>query len=971
MLSLGRVALCAGCLVGLGLGATARAVQADAMAGSGNAIIIEKNGELTGSFTYQLVVGQFFEWNTDPTAVPGILGELARRSAVKAGVEFKAVGLSDPQILRNPLLIMTGNRVFRLSQEEIANLRNYLDRGGFIYADDCGGSDWSFRRMIKDILPESKLEPIPRDHPVFCEGYRLEGVPKVVDLYGGPAEAFGVVRAGRLVVLYTHDTDLPCAWERYPDGSYVHVIDEAKREEALKFGVNIVLHALRQGQGREQPAVRQPFEIPGLKATPLPAAAIASYPLRRQLPSSQITAIAADRESVWVGGFSFLPGDDEGLARYDKSTERWRVFMDAEGILSEEINGLALSEGKVLVGSDTWKWTKGMATFNPANGRWSTFTTEQGLPHDRVVAILPDEDRLWIACRQGLAVIDRNPKGSVGTPPDDRSVPSTPSARFLARLELNAPNLPSRSSDESPGADIPAPAGDLGRATVIQDSAFPGDGPLMIGLMSGGRFVWANHAAGVACFDKRSRRWSDLSKSTPLLPRHAMAMACAGRAAWFLSPVDEHVKLVRYDLEDDVYSDWAVPSELDLDKAVSLAADGREVLVGMRENLGIYTLATADGSLVRHWVPPSVPHDRSLAVGRMVYDEGVVWAALWPYGGLWRRAADATDWREIPYRTGSPASHILSLLRRGDALYVGTAGVGPWRYDLKSQSWSSLNLSLLRDGQPFTYLGDYSAIRWDNIYGMADDGRRIWMVTNHGLIVHDPERTPSGFEVIGPVGTVAKGLAVARGLIWMGTDEGRVRVYDPEARTWKVDSTWAPGVPVRALCVWRKSLWAATAKGLYVRPIENGEWAKAAEIPEPLDFQGLWPTETGLWVASKESLRVLRTAGQPAREIAASRAWVPVHGVYPYQGKIHVATDCGLIVCQDDGTPCAFYDRTSGLEAPAIGAIEGDERYLWLGTLGGGLVRLDSVALAAGQESVGASAGATNGLAPSAVPKAR
>ena len=960
MKRLGRIVLCAGGLVGWGLGSAARAAQALAMAGSGNAVMAEKDGELAGTFTYQLVIGQFYEWNTDPTAVPGILGELARRSDVKAGVEFKAVGLSDPQILRNPLLIMTGNRVFRLSREEIANLRNYLDRGGFLYADDCGGSDWSFRRMIKEILPESELEPIPRDHPVFREHYSLEGVPKVVDLYGGPAEAFGVVRSGRLVVLYTHDTDLPCAWERYPDGSYVHVIDEARREDAVKFGINIVLHALRQGPGREQPAAHPPSEIPGLKATALPAAALASYPLRRQLPSSQITAIATDRESVWVGGFSFLPGDDEGLARYDKSTGRWRVFMDAEGILSEEINCLALSRGRVLVGSDTWKWTKGMATFDPTTGRWSTFTTEQGLPHDRVVAILPDEDRLWIACRQGLAVIDRHPKGGAGTPSNAGSSLNTPSSRFLARIERNARDSSSGPSEESPREDSVAPAGDLERATVIQDPVFPDDGPLMIGLMGGGRFVWANHASGLACFDKRSRHWSDLSKSTPLLSRHAIAMACGGRSAWFLSPVDEHVKLVRYDLEDDVFSDFAAPSELDLDKAVSLATDGGELLVGMKENLGIYTLATADGSLVQHWAPPSVPRDRSLAVGRMVYDDGAVWAALWPYGGLWRREADATEWREIPYRTGSPASHILSLLRRGDALYVGTVGVGPWRYDLKSQTWSSLNLSLLRDGQPFIYLGDYTAIRWDNIYGMADDGRRIWMVTNHGLIVHDPERTPSGFEVIGPVATVAKGLALARGLVWMGTDEGRVQVYDPEARAWKVELAWTPGVPVHALCVWRNSLWAATAKGLYVRPLEKGEWTRAAEIPEPIDFQGVWPTETGLWVASRESLRVLRTAGQPTREIPASRAWVPVHGVYPYQGKIHVATDRGLIVCKSDGAPCAFYDRTSGLEAPAIGALQGDERYLWLGTLGGGLVRLDSAALAAGQEPVGGSAGATN-----------
>jgi len=217
------------------------------------------------------------------------------------------------------------------------------------------GADYSFRRMIEDVLPGSKLEPVAADHPIFRELYPLAEIPKVVDLYGGPARAFAVVREKRLVVLYTYDTDIPCAWERYPDGSYVHVIDETKREAAIRFGINLLLHALRQHLGKASPPTIAAPKTPLPQGKPLPAGAVTNYPMQRQLPCNHITAIAADDRFVWVGGFSYMPGEDEGLARYDKRANRWRVFMDAEGILSEEVNCLALMENKVLVGSDTWK----------------------------------------------------------------------------------------------------------------------------------------------------------------------------------------------------------------------------------------------------------------------------------------------------------------------------------------------------------------------------------------------------------------------------------------------------------------------------------------------------------------------------------------------------------------------------------------------------------------------------------------
>jgi ligand-binding sensor domain-containing protein len=922
-----------GCLLVDTVAEIALGAEALRFAGEGNAAVAETNGLLAGSFTYQLVIGQFYEWNTDPTAVPGILGAMAERTPMKAKVEFKSIGLDDPQILRNPILIMTGNRVFKLGKEEITNLRNYLQQGGFLYADDCGGADWSFRRMIKDILPDNELEPLTPSHPLFKEYYPISEMPKVIDLYGGPAKAFGIAQNGRLVVVYTHDTDLPCAWERYPNGSFVHVVAKDKREAALRFGINVILHALRQDLDATKvaaPATAADNATP--PAPPLPASAVTSFPMQRRLPNSHTTAIAANKTHVWFGGFSYLPGDDEGMARYDKATRQWRVFMDAEGILSEEINCLATRDGKVLAGSDTWKWTKGMATFDPANGRWSTLTTEQGLPHNRVIDILDDGDTLWIACRIGLASIARAPTPHAGTTQSDPANPASMNREANVGESLPKPSPTPENGSSQPREEL---------ATAVTSPVFPKDGPFMIGLMRSGPFVWANHFAGVARFDKRTSQWAAASRLTPLLPANAIAMAAGKTTAWFLSPVGNQVKLVRFDVETESFSSGSTPGEIDLGKAVSLATDGAELLIGMKDNLGIYAIDSASGTRLQHWAPEGIPADQKLRVARMVYDEGTVWAALWPNGGLWRRKAGEQDWREIPYRAGSPANHILSLARVGGSLYTGTSGVGLWRYDIEQERWFNLNLCLHKNGTLYGYLGDHDAIRWDTIYTVAPDGKRVWMGTNHGLILHDPDRTPSGFEILEPLGNITKAVTLSGGLVWTGGDDGRIRAYDPTANAWKEDLAWTAGGSVRALCLWQNMLWAATAGGLFSRPVGDGSWAPAAGNTELTDLQGLWPTESGLWIASRTALHILRHPTQPATPLAQSKSWMPVRDIHSLSNTLLIATANGLLVCDTNGLARAVCNRDNGLETSDIGAVTASERHLWLGTLGGGLARID------------------------------
>ena len=77
---------------------------------------------------------------------------------------------TDEEIFKFPLVFMTGHNRFDYSDRQIAALREYLDRGGFLIADACCGKkefDASFRAMVKRLYPGSSMQPISSDHPVL------------------------------------------------------------------------------------------------------------------------------------------------------------------------------------------------------------------------------------------------------------------------------------------------------------------------------------------------------------------------------------------------------------------------------------------------------------------------------------------------------------------------------------------------------------------------------------------------------------------------------------------------------------------------------------------------------------------------------------------------------------------------------------------------------------------------------------
>lgn len=180
------------------------------------------------------------DWYCNPTSLPNWLELFSQRTGIPVAPREAVVTLDSEDLHRHPLLYMSGHGRIALTAAELEALRRYLDAGGFLWADDNYGLDASFRETVSRLYPEEKLVPLGGDHALYHCFYDLPGLPKIHEHDGDPAQGFGVVRNGRLVIFYSWSADIGDGLED-PD---VHGDPAAVRESAARMAVNVLTYAL-------------------------------------------------------------------------------------------------------------------------------------------------------------------------------------------------------------------------------------------------------------------------------------------------------------------------------------------------------------------------------------------------------------------------------------------------------------------------------------------------------------------------------------------------------------------------------------------------------------------------------------------------------------------------------------------------------------------------------------------------------
>ncbi|MFN7978346.1 MAG: DUF4159 domain-containing protein [Vicinamibacterales bacterium] len=173
------------------------------------------------------------------------------------------VRLTDDNLFRCPFVLMEDAGTAHFSDAEVARLRDYLLKGGFLFVSDYHGS-WAreqFDQEIGRVLSPTQFPPIdlePPDHPIWHTFFDVTKIPQLASINtwrrsggdtierwnetGAPPNVRGIAdEHGRLLVVMAHNTDIPDAWEREgEDPQYFYSFSP----EAYAVGIDVLLYAM-------------------------------------------------------------------------------------------------------------------------------------------------------------------------------------------------------------------------------------------------------------------------------------------------------------------------------------------------------------------------------------------------------------------------------------------------------------------------------------------------------------------------------------------------------------------------------------------------------------------------------------------------------------------------------------------------------------------------------------------------------
>lgn len=197
---------------------------------------------LFGQGTYKLAVLKYNgggDYYANPSSLPNLIKFCNKELKTNINPDVPYVDVGSKDLFQYPFVHMTGHGNVVFSSMEIDNLRTYLEAGGFLHIDDNYGMDQFIRVELKKLFPNDELIEIPSSHPIYNQKYKFGNMPKIHEHDGKRAQLFGVFHEGKLVLVYSFETDLGDGWE----DPGVHNDPPEKRKEALQMGANILMYA--------------------------------------------------------------------------------------------------------------------------------------------------------------------------------------------------------------------------------------------------------------------------------------------------------------------------------------------------------------------------------------------------------------------------------------------------------------------------------------------------------------------------------------------------------------------------------------------------------------------------------------------------------------------------------------------------------------------------------------------------------
>jgi hypothetical protein len=160
--------------------------------------------------------------------------------------ETNIIGIGDPELFNYPVAYLCEpGYAFSMTDEEVENLRTFLNKGGFLIVDDFRYQDWGyFEQQMRRVLPAAQFQDLTIAHPIFHSFFEIKSleVPQFYDQ--GPAIFRAIYEDNdpkkRIMVMINYNTDISEYWE-FSDTGF-KPIDESN--EAYKIGVNYIVYGM-------------------------------------------------------------------------------------------------------------------------------------------------------------------------------------------------------------------------------------------------------------------------------------------------------------------------------------------------------------------------------------------------------------------------------------------------------------------------------------------------------------------------------------------------------------------------------------------------------------------------------------------------------------------------------------------------------------------------------------------------------
>lgn len=194
---------------------------------------------------FPLANQRYRNWGAHPTGDIKLIQQIRRATNINVMRNWHVADIDQlDRMVDFPFIFMHDQEAVALTNKQKDNLKEYMQRGGFLFIDDCvldhyNRPDLFYQSMKKEMtqaLPGARWEPLKRDHEVFHIIYDLpNGLPHVQGINHGLTAIHD--KHGRMVAMIA-SSDLHCGWVN------VGWFNPAVERDSLKMGVNIYAYAI-------------------------------------------------------------------------------------------------------------------------------------------------------------------------------------------------------------------------------------------------------------------------------------------------------------------------------------------------------------------------------------------------------------------------------------------------------------------------------------------------------------------------------------------------------------------------------------------------------------------------------------------------------------------------------------------------------------------------------------------------------